>query len=114
VKEDPGKAASLAVAMQKLTAAHKAQGLKTFIVFTGGPELKDPVQKLAAEKSITIPMTFLPQGTGAADYGYYKINPQAKNTILVYNRHKVHASFVDVTGASWNSVESATAKMLTE
>jgi hypothetical protein len=96
--------------IQKLTQTHPA--LKTFVVFQGGPELKEPLTKLAAEKKITIPMTFLPQGTSDPDFGNWKINPEAKNTIVMYSRRRVHGNFVDVTEKSWEEVAKAAAEML--
>lgn len=82
------------------------------MVFTGGPELKEPIEKMASDKKITIPVTFLPQGTGAADYQRWRINPQAKNTFVMYNRRKVHANFVDVTDKTFAEVAKATEEML--
>lgn len=96
--------------IQKLNQTHPE--LKTFVVFQGGPELKDPLVKLAADKKITIPMTFLPQGTTDPAYGRWAISPEAKNTVIVYNRRKVHGNFVDVTDKSWEEVAKATAEML--
>ena len=78
----------------------------------GGPEMKDTLQRIAAEKKITIPMTFLPQGPNASDVGYYRINPQAKNTILVYTHHQVHANLVDVDPTNLADVDKAAADML--
>jgi hypothetical protein len=110
IKGDPGKAAGLVAAIQKLSEKH--QNLKPFVVFTGGPELKQPIEKLGSEKGIKIPVTFLPAGPSDAAYGKFKVNPEAKNTILLYNRQQVHANFVDVTHDSWADVEKAAAAML--
>ena len=82
------------------------------MVFQGGPELKDPIEKLAAEKKITIPMTFLPQGASAGDFQRFKINPEAKNTVLLYNRQRVQGNFVNVDEKSFGEVAKATAAML--
>ena len=113
VKDEPAKAASLVANIQKLTDANKSKGLKSFVVFTsGGQELKAPLEKLAAEKKITLPMTFLPRGTNSADYGAYKINPEANNTVLVYNAHKVYANFVNVDDKAFENVAKAASDML--
>jgi hypothetical protein len=78
----------------------------------GGPELKQPIEKVAADQKITIPMVFLPQGTGAGDVGYYKINPAAKNTVLLWRQGTVRHNFVDVDGNSLAEVEKAVDDML--
>lgn len=77
------------------------------VVFQGGPELKDPLTKLAEEKKIIIPMTFLPQGTGEEGYRKWKIHADAKNTVMVFNRRKVTANFVGVTDKTWPEVAKA-------
>lgn len=77
------------------------------MVFQGGPELKEPLTRLAEEKKITIPMTFLPQGTDEEGYRKWKIHPDAKNSVMVFNRRKVTANFVDVTDRSWEPVAKA-------
>jgi hypothetical protein len=112
VNGDASKAAGLVADVQKLAEARKEKGLKTFVVFMGGPELKQPIEKIATEKSITIPMTFLPQGTSAGDIGAYKINPQAKNTILLWKGQRVTGNFVDVDSARLRDVEKAVDSML--
>jgi hypothetical protein len=98
--------------MQKLTQAHQDKNLKAYVVFMGGPELKDSLEKLASEKGITIPMTFLPQGTSAGDIQAFKVNPQANNTVLVYSRKKVTGNFVNVDPKSFSQVEAATLQVL--
>ncbi len=112
VKDDPTKAASLVGDLQRLADASKRKGLKTFVVFTGGPELKESIEKIASANKITIPMTFLPQGASADDYTAYKISPQARNTVLVYRGLKVLGNFVDVNKASFAEVEKTAAAML--
>ena len=77
-----------------------------------GPESKPSLDELAAKHKITIPVTFLPQGPSAGDLAPFKINPEAKNTILLYNKRKVHANFVNVDEKSFADVEKAAAEML--
>lgn len=96
--------------IQKL--GQENQELKTFVVFGGGPELKDPIQKLAAEKSVSIPLTFLPQGTEAGDFKAWRISPQAKNTVILYTRRRAHANFVDVTDKTFEAVKKEALAML--
>jgi hypothetical protein len=112
VKDDTAKAASLVANIQKLTETNKDKNLRSFVVFVGGPETKATLEKIAADKKISIPLTFLPGGPGQGDLGYYKISPEAKNTIMVYNRQKVHATFVDVDDKTFTDVEKATTAML--
>ncbi len=112
VKDDPSKATGLVASMQKLASANKTRNLRSFVVFTSGPEVKDAIQKLASEEKITIPMTFLPGGPGAADFQAYKVNPEARNTVLLYNRHTVVGNFVNIDQQSFPEVEKAALEML--
>jgi hypothetical protein len=112
IKDDPAKAASLVARIQKLTEANKSKNLRSFVVFMAGPEAGPAVEKMAAEKKITIPATILPQGPSQPTLAPFKINPEAKNTITVYNRRKVHATLVNVDDKSFADLEKATAEML--
>jgi len=112
VNGDASKAAGLVANVQKAVEARKDKGLKTFVVFMGGPELKEPIEKIAQEKSITIPMTFLPQGVSARDIGAYKISSTAKNTVLIWKGQNVRKNFVDVDDASFPEVEKALDELL--
>ena len=113
VKDEPSKAAGLVARIQKLTEEHKDQKLQAFVVFlSGGTDLKDPIVKVAAEKKISIPMTFLPGGTGAADFSAWKVNPEAKNTILLYNKKVVQNNFVNVDEKGFADVAKAAAAMV--
>ncbi len=77
-----------------------------------GPDSKEAIDKLAAERSITVPLTFLPQGPAAEDVGTYKINADARNTILLWNKGKVVHNFVNVGRDKWTEVEAAVDEML--
>jgi hypothetical protein len=112
VRDEPAKAASLAAQIQKLSDAHKDQNLRTFVVFVGGAETKPVLEKIAAEKKITIPLTFLPQGATQGDLAPYKINPSAKNTIMVYRRQQVQSRFVNVDENSFGEVAKAAAEVV--
>ena len=109
---DGAKAAGLVADVQKVAVARQAKGLKTFVVFMGGPEAKGSIDKIAAAQKVTIPVTFLPQGPGAGDVGAYKINPAAGNTIMLWKGLHVQKSFVDVDHASLPAVEKALDEML--
>jgi len=112
VKDDPAKSASLAAAIQKLTDAHKDKDLRSFVVYVGGQELQPAIDKVAQEKKITIPLTFLAEGAKSNALGAYKINPEAKNTVMLYSKKNVQSTFVNVDQKSWADVEKATAQML--
>jgi hypothetical protein len=104
-------AGELVAEVQKLTDTRKEKGLKTFVVFMGGPNLKEPIEKIAAERKIAIPMTFLPQGPKVEDIAAYKINPAAENTVLLW-KGTVKSNFVNVDRTSLRQVATAVDKML--
>src|SRR5687767_15769019 len=112
VKDDPAKAASLAANIQKLTDANKGKNLRSFVVFVAGPEAGPAVEKMGAEKKLNIPLTIFPVGAQQGALAKYKINPEAKNTIMLYNRQRVHATFVNVDDKSFADVEKSAAEML--
>ena len=112
IKSSPAEAAGLLTAMQSVYDANKAKNLKSFVVFMGGPELGPAVAKVAAEKKLTIPLTVLPKGAKAADIAQYQINPEAANTILLWNKGTVRSNFVNVKPEGIESISKATADML--
>ena len=112
IKSDAKDAELVVTQMQKLTDQYKAKELKTFVVFMGGPELKSRIQQLATEKHITVPLTFLPQGTGAADIQAYQINPDASSTVMLWNKMAVKTSVVNPDKGSWTQVSKAAEEML--
>lgn len=112
VKDDPAKAASLVAKIQNLATTHKAQNLRAYVVFLGGPEMKPALEKVAAEKKIKIAMAFLPGGAGQEDVEAFRLNPAAKNTILLYRRNEVKQNFVNVDEASFPEVARAAAALV--
>ena len=112
IKSDAADAEMVVTQMQKLTDEYKAKELKTFVVFMGGPELKSKIQQIATEKHITVPLTFLPQGTGAADIQAYQINPDASSTVMLWNKMAVKTSVANVDKNSWAQVSRAADEML--
>ena len=111
---DASKATGLVATIQKIEAAHKAKGLKTFVVFMQGPEAKPAIEKIAAEQRNTpdVPLVFLPRGAKEADVSAYKISPQATNTILLWRQQKVVGNFVNVDRNAFPTVEKAVDDML--
>jgi len=114
VNGDASKATGLVAHIQKLEDSHKDKGLKTFVVFMQGPEAKPSIEKIAADSHNTqdVPLVFLPRGAKEGDVSAYKVNPQSKNTILLWRQHKVQSNFVDVDGKTFPAVEKAVDEML--
>jgi len=104
------EAANLIVKLNGLVQSNK--NLKGFIVMINGPESKDWLTKLAADKGITIPMVYLARGTQDTGMRLYKLNPAAQNTILVDDNRTVFANFVNVTDNTFAQVTDASTKML--
>lgn len=102
---EASKAAGLVANIQKLADSRK--NLRTFVVFMGGPELKDPLQKLAAEKKVTIPLTFLPGGPRSGDVAGYNINPKTKNTILLWRGQRVRTTLTNIDEKNFSELEKA-------
>ncbi|MEP6756655.1 MAG: hypothetical protein ABJA67_14210 [Chthonomonadales bacterium] len=112
INGDATKASKLIGEIQKIVDAHKAQNLRSFVVFMGGPAEKDAILKIAAENKTTIPLTFLPKGTKEGDIAAYKINPEAKNTVLLWKGMYVKNNFVNVDPAKSADVAKAVDTML--
>ena len=111
VNGDATKSAKLVGDVQKMVDSHKAKGLKSFVIFMSGPESKDAIQKIAAEKKTTIPLVFLPKGVKEEDIAAYKISPEAKNTVLIW-KGSIKGNFVNVDTAKLPQVEKAVTAML--
>jgi rhodanese-related sulfurtransferase len=104
------QAADLIVKLNSLVQANK--NLKGFAVMINGPESKDWLTKLAADKGITIPLVYLARGTNDTGMRLYKLNPAADNTILVDIGRQVYANFVNTTDSTFQNVVEASTKML--
>ena len=114
INEDGENASALLEATNNLVSSHKSDGLLGFVMFIRGPETKPILEKLATEKNInSAVVTCLPKGKKDSALQRYRINPEAKNTILVYKRKIVTANFVNINAKkSFDKVEKAVAKML--
>jgi len=110
VNTEVPQATSLVAHMQKLV--NETSGLKGLVVFVAGPEAKPAISELAAKEQITIPMVFLPRGKEDPALARYKINPEAKTTVLVTKRKRVLSNFVNV-GPDQLPQVSAEAKKMT-
>lgn len=112
VNGDVTKSTELLVELQKLVDSNKAKGLKGFVVVMNGPEAKTSILKIAAEKKLTLPMVYLPHGTKEDDIASYKINPEAKNTVLLWRQSTIKGNFVDVDTTNLVGVKKAVGTML--
>ncbi len=113
VNGDASKATKVVADLQKIVDAHKA--VKSFVVFMGGPEQKDAIQKIAAANKTTIPLVFLPKGTKEEDIAAYDINPKANNTVLLWKDSTVKGNFVNfdtATGATAGDLSKAVDQLL--
>jgi hypothetical protein len=111
IKKGSPRMADVISGVQKLATQNKARGLLTFVVVMAGPEAKPQIDKIAAARKIKIPVTLLPDGPRAQDVAEYRINPQADNTILMWNRARVRYNFVNVDPAHWPQVAQAAAAL---
>ena len=114
VNDDPAKAAGLVANIQKLADANKDKGLKSFVVFMKGKEVRPDIETVAKDKNITIPVTFLPEGAKQGDIKRYNVNPEAKNTVMVYKQGTIQGTWVDVDDEAFEEVEKKTAEVLGE
>jgi len=62
--------------------------LRGFVVYIAGPEIADRLKRLAAERRLTIPLTYLPDGTNDSTLQKYRVDLRAANTVIVYTRKK--------------------------
>lgn len=114
IHDDPARGAAVAAHLQTLTQKYRSKDLQAFVVFLGGPELKEGIDRLARDKNLVIPLTFPPQGVRQPDLAPYALNTLARNTVLVCREHKVRANFVNVDEKSFPAVAKAAAKMLSK
>jgi hypothetical protein len=112
INGDATKSAKLVADLQKIVDSHKDKGLKSFVVYMSGPEAKDSIQKIAAEKKTSIPLVLLPKGTKEEDIAAYKINPKATNTVLLWKGMAVKGNFVDVDADKIAPIAKAVDAML--
>lgn len=107
IKPGSANAASLAANIDKLMT--KTAGLRAFVVFNGGPEVRADLEKLAEKHKLSVPLVYLPNGQPPANF---KVNPEADNTVLVYKGKKVMGNFVNVNEKTFEKVSVAAAAML--
>jgi len=106
------QAADLIVKLNALAQQMSQKNLKAFVVMVNGPDSKAWLEKLAADKNITIPMVYLQKGPQDLGVRLYKINPQAQNTFLVNDNRQVVTNLVNVDPSAFQQVVDASTKML--
>lgn len=106
------KSGGLLTHMQKMVTQNA--GLKAFVVVVGGPETKPMIEGIAAKHHLSIPITFLPRGKADAALAQYKINPDARVTVMVNRQNRVLANFVNVGPDQFPAISAAAKKMLAE
>jgi len=104
------EAADLIVKLNGLVKSQK--NLKGFAVMIAGPDTKDWLEKLAADKGIQIPLVYLQKGPQDLGVRLYRINTQANNTFLVNDNRQVMSNHVNVTDDKFQQVADASTKML--
>ncbi|MFN3650308.1 MAG: hypothetical protein ACK47B_12095 [Armatimonadota bacterium] len=102
----------MAAQIEKLVETHKGDNLRGWVVYMGGAESKPALEKAVADKNVKLAVTFLPEGPKQASLARYKVNPEAKNTVLLYNRQQVQGNFVNVDEKSFDQVAKKAAEML--
>jgi hypothetical protein len=112
IKPDAPEGPALVSEIQKLSDKNGGRGLRTFVVMMAGPESKGAIDKLTAEKKISIPVTFLPAGPSQGDILKYQINPEARSTVLLWSGLTVRKNFANVTAEKWGDVAKAAEEML--
>ncbi len=88
IKDDSEASTRLVEHIDRLVKEHQDQGLRGFVVFVAGPEKKEKLEALAAQRSLTVPLTVLPKGAEDSALKKYKVDLNAANTVIVYRKKK--------------------------
>jgi hypothetical protein len=80
--------------------------LRAVIVFLTGANQRQTLEKLAADKKLKVPLV-VPKGEVEPLLTLYKLDPAAKNTVLVYKDKKVRFNAVEVTPDTFGTVTDA-------
>ena len=112
VTRDGPNAATLAARVEHLVATAADEELKGFVVVTGSTPAR--LRRLAREQGIEKAALCYPEpGHEHTDLQEkLKINPRARNTVLVYRHFRVTATFVNVDGRTFDEVEQAVRRTL--
>lgn len=111
VNESPYHSRELVGGLQKLADTYQAERLAVFVVFVAGPEVQEPIVRVAREKSVSIPVGYVTHRRELAAYG---LNAAARNAVVVYRNRRVHRVLTDVDGEGLLDVVQAAKQMLTD
>ncbi len=112
IKDDSEVSARLVEKIDRLVTAHREQGLRGFVVYIAGPEIKDRLERLAAERGLTIPLTYLPKGENDPALQKYRVDRTASNTVIVYTRKKAVHVATNVTPEAFEPIARAARSIL--
>jgi hypothetical protein len=109
--KDGPDAAHLTKCLEKLATRYEKHQLKGFVtVVDAAPaRLKEMAERL---KIVRVDVCYPAVDSRAKDLKAYKINPQARNTLMIYKDFKVVATFVDLAGEDFARVEEVVRRML--
>jgi hypothetical protein len=112
VKDDSEASTRLVEKIDRLVQENKDQGLKGFVTFVGGPEVKERLEKIAAERNISIPLTYLPKGSEDSALKKYRVDLNVANTVIVYKKKKAVYTATNVGADGFAPVAEAAKTML--
>jgi hypothetical protein len=107
IADDSEVSARVVEKIDRLVAAHRDQGLRGFVVYIAGPEIKGRLERLAAERRLTIPLTYLPKGRDDPALQRYRVDRAASNTVIVYTRKKAVHVATNVTPETFEPIAQA-------
>lgn len=108
VKDDSEASTRLVEQIDRLVKEHQDRGLRGFVVFVAGPEKKEKLEALAAQRGITIPLTVLPKGLEDSALQKYRVDLNAANTVIVYRKKKAVYAATNVSPDAFGPVVEAT------
>jgi quercetin dioxygenase-like cupin family protein len=106
--------AALGARLQRLEERYRPRGLRTCLVYLGGPEAEEMLDRLVSEEGLTLPVCLLLSGPDQKDLAPYRIAPEARNTVILYRRQKVRQTFVNLDEKSFPELSAATEKVVKE
>jgi hypothetical protein len=94
--------------------AQQEKTLKMVAAVISGPDRKSWLEKFAQDNEIKIPLVVFRKGRDDVAMKLYKLNAEAKNTILVSVNRKVSANLTNVNIENFKMVAEAASKVLGE
>jgi len=102
--------AGLVIKLNEL--AQQETRLKMVAAIIAGPERRSWLEEFAQEKGIKIPLVVFRRGKDDVAMKLYKLNAEAKNTLLVAVNRKVSANLTNVRAENFGEVVEAVSKVL--